>query len=49
MKHPLEVALRSAPKLPKGSVSRETHAKIKRAETEPRISLQELMRQRKKS
>jgi hypothetical protein len=47
--HPLEIALRNAPKLPKGSVSKETLAKIKQAETEPRISLREAMLQRKKS
>jgi hypothetical protein len=48
MKHPLKIALRNAPKLPKGSVSPETLEKIKQAETEPRISLREAMRQRKK-
>jgi hypothetical protein len=45
--HPLEAALRNAPKLPKGSVSRETLEKIKQAETEPKIPLQEAMRLRK--
>jgi hypothetical protein len=47
MKHPLEVALKNAPKLPKGSVPKEILEKIKRVENEPRISLQETMKQRK--
>jgi trehalose-6-phosphate synthase len=45
--HPLEVTLRNAEKLPKGSVSPEILEQLKQAQTEPRISLQEAMRQRK--
>jgi hypothetical protein len=46
--HPLEVALKKAPKLLKGSVSQEILEKIKQAETEPRILLREVMQQRTK-
>jgi hypothetical protein len=49
VKHPLKIALQNAPKLPKGSVSPEALEKIIRAETEPRVSLREAMRQQKKS
>jgi trehalose-6-phosphate synthase len=45
--HPLEATLRNAPKLPKGSVSPEILKQLKQAESEPRVSLQEAMRQRK--
>ena len=47
--HPFEVALRNAPKLPKGSVPKEILDQLQQAETEPRISLAEAMRQRKLS
>ncbi len=41
---PLEVTLRNAPKLPKGSVSPEILEQLKQAESEPRVSLQEVLR-----
>ena len=44
---PLEVTLRNAPKLPKGSVSPKILEQLKQSESEPRVSLQEAMRQRK--
>ena len=45
--HPFEVALRNAPKLPKGSVPKEILEQLKQAEIEPRISLAQAMQQRK--
>lgn len=45
--HPLELALRQAPKLPKGSVSKEMLEQFRLAETEPRSSLAQVMQERK--
>ncbi len=53
--HPLEIALRNAPKLPKGSVSQkaleqfEESRRLQAAGLEKFSSLEEAMRQRKKS
>jgi hypothetical protein len=54
LKHPLEIALRNAPKLPKGSVSKEAieqfeeSRRLQVAGLEKFISLEEAMCQRKK-
>jgi hypothetical protein len=53
--HPFKIALRNAPKLPKGSVSKEAleqfeeSRQLQAAGLEEFISLEDAMRQRKKS
>ena len=47
--HPLEVALRNAPKLPKGSVPKAILEQMQAAENEPRVSLEAMLKRRKLS